>query len=384
MIAPEPVLEERGTPFSVFYRCRALSDLGYQIDLVTYPIGRDFEIKNLRILRAPKIPFINKVKIGPSLVKIPLDFMLFLKALLCLIKNSYDFIHVHEEAGIFGSIFSRIFKVPYLYDMHSSLPQQLENFEFTNSRILHALMSWLEKAMVKNAKAVIVICPDLGDAVKNIDSKKKYFLIENMPIAFDISVDEEKAKAIRSSLAKENEKILLYTGTFESYQGMDLLVESIPLVVLREPKVRYVFIGGKEHQINTIKTIASGLGVDKYVDFLGKLAPEEMPAYMQAADILLSPRSKGTNTPLKIYSYLHAGKPILATNKKTHTQVLNSDVALLVEPNKEAFAQGTIGLLEDDELSRRIAKGAKGLAMSKYSYSKFLDKTREVYSFMGT
>ena len=56
--------------------------------------------------------------------------------------------------------------------------------------------------------------------------------------------------------------------------------------------------------------------------------------------LISSPRlaSAGTNTPLKIYSYLRAGKPIVATDLLTHTQVLDREVAILVRPEPGAFA----------------------------------------------
>ena len=55
--------------------------------------------------------------------------------------------------------------------------------------------------------------------------------------------------------------------------------------------------------------------------------------------MLTSPRSKGTNTPLKIYQYLRSGKPIVATRLLTHTQVLDDDTAMLTAPDPQAFAR---------------------------------------------
>src|SRR5207249_6422036 len=78
MIAPEPFFEPRGTPFSEFHRIRALTDLGHQVDLVTYPFGQDVAIPGLRMFRSPRPPLIRHVKIGPSLAKIPLDLALAL------------------------------------------------------------------------------------------------------------------------------------------------------------------------------------------------------------------------------------------------------------------------------------------------------------------
>ena len=41
MLAPEPFFEPRGTPFSEYHRIKVLGELGYKVDLVTYPFGRD-------------------------------------------------------------------------------------------------------------------------------------------------------------------------------------------------------------------------------------------------------------------------------------------------------------------------------------------------------
>ena len=130
MIAPEPFFEPRGTPFSEYFRIKALCHLGHEVDLITYPIGKDKDIKGLRIFRGLRPPFVKSVKTGPSAAKLFLDFFLFFKAWGRLCRGKYDVIHTHEEANIMGAFFSKISRVPHLYDMHSSLPQQLENFHF--------------------------------------------------------------------------------------------------------------------------------------------------------------------------------------------------------------------------------------------------------------
>ena len=81
MIAPEPFFEPRGTPFSEFHRIRALTALGHQIDLVTYPFGQSVSMPGLRVFRSLRPPFVRHVKIGPSLAKIPLDALLTLSAI---------------------------------------------------------------------------------------------------------------------------------------------------------------------------------------------------------------------------------------------------------------------------------------------------------------
>ena len=80
--------------------------------------------------------------------------------------------------------------------------------------------------------------------------------------------------------------------------------------------------GGKPDQVARARAQARAAGIDDVTIFAGERPASEIPAYLLAADVLVSPRSRGTNTPLKIYQYLRSGKPIVATRLLTHTQVL--------------------------------------------------------------
>ena len=84
--------------------------------------------------------------------------------------------------------------------------------------------------------------------------------------------------------------------------------------------------------------------------------------------MLVSPRSTGTNTPLKIYQYLRSGRVIVATRLLTHTQVLSDDVAILTDPTPEAFAQGVLRAVNDPALSSRLGAAARHLADTRYTY----------------
>src|SRR5437764_12418002 len=112
MIAPEPFFEPRGTPFSEFHRIRALTALGHEIDLVTYPFGRDVSMPRLRIFRCLRLPFVRDVGIGPSLTKVPLDAMLTLAVLRRALTGRYDAIHSHEEGAAIGVVLAMRLRIP--------------------------------------------------------------------------------------------------------------------------------------------------------------------------------------------------------------------------------------------------------------------------------
>lgn len=378
MIAPEPFFEPRGTPFSEFHRIRALTALGHQVDLVTYPFGQPVTMAGLRVFRSWRPPFVHRVGIGPSLAKIPLDALLTLTAIRRAFSGRYDAIHSHEEGGVIGAALAAILRVPHLYDMHSSLPQQLTNFAFTRSRLVHRVFLAIERFMIRRSRVVVVICPSLQDVVREVEPSAPVILIENAPGSSEAEATPDQAAAVRTSLGLDaTTPLVLYTGTFEAYQGLDLLFEAMAIVAKEWPQARLVLAGGKPDQIDRARASIRALGLDSAVIFAGERPAAEMPAFLLACDVLVSPRSRGTNTPLKIYQYLRSGKPIVATNLLTHTQVLSNDTAILTAPTPQAFAGGIAAALTDRDRAETIGRAARRLADTKYSYEAYLDKTRQ-------
>jgi glycosyltransferase involved in cell wall biosynthesis len=384
MIAPEPFFEPRGTPFSEFHRIRALTELGHQVDLVTYPFGQDVAIAGLRVFRSRRPPFMRGVKIGPSLGKLPLDAFLALTVMRRALSLRYDVIHSHEEGGLIGVVLAALLRVPHLYDMHSSLPQQLSNFAFSGSRLIRGLFLAAERLMIRGSRVVIVICPALLETVRAIDPQARVVLIENAPGSAEGESTVAQAEAVRAAHGLQlPTPVVLYTGTFEAYQGLDLLFAAMAMVHRQRPDARLLLAGGKPDQVRHAQTQANRAGLQGVAIFAGERPASEMPAYLAAADVLVSPRSRGTNTPLKIYQYLRSGKAIVATRLLTHTQVLSDDTAILTEPSPEAFARGIRAALDDPRHAAQIGQQARTLAETKYSYDAYLAKTRQACDALG-
>lgn len=382
MLAPQPFFQPRGTPFSVLHRLTALSRLGYSIDLVTYPIGEDVEIENVRIIRAARVPFVKNVAIGPSKTKLLLDWVLYRRAVQMLRQGDYNLLHTHEEAGFMGIHLSRKFNLLHLYDMHSSLPQQLNNFKYSKSRPLLRVFEWLERKTIESADAVITICPELWQYVDGRYPGKFNKLIENVADNSIVFGERQSQNGVITDLRLNGEKLVLYAGTFEPYQGLDLLLHAAKTVIAERPEVKFVLVGGKPQQVEQYKSLAAELQIAEHCLFTGQRPPEEVPEFVKAVDILVSPRVEGTNTPLKIYSYLRSGIPIVATKHVTHTQVLNPDVAVLTEVKADDFADGILKVVQDQEYAQSLAARAKALAEREYSYEVYLKKTAEVYAYL--
>jgi glycosyltransferase involved in cell wall biosynthesis len=171
-------------------------------------------------------------------------------------------------------------------------------------------------------------------------------------------------------------------GNLERYQGIDLLLDCLATPAAKD--ARLVVIGGQPSHVAQYRQRAQALGVGERVTFLGPRPVSLLPRYLAQADVLVSPRILGQNTPMKIYSYMQAGKAILATDIRSHTQALDSTCAELVAPCAEALGQGLQRLIEDSQLRRRLGDSARAKVESQFSLSTFQHRLRHGYSKLLT
>lgn len=378
MIASLPFFTARGTPISIRSRLEALSNLGHEVDVITYHVGDDIEIPGINILRITNLSFIKEVPVGPSLKKIFLDVFVFFKALRILINRRYDLIHTHEEASYFGALFSKIFKIRHLYDFHSSLPQAMKNFGYDHRYLIYPL-ELLERWVINSSHGVITFSTDLDAYVRNLNDKIPRVLIENFQDYDFNSIDKERLASFKLSHSELNGKnIVLYAGTFELYQGLELLIASAELVIKNTENTIFVLAGGRQSQIDVLRESAEKRGIASHFHFPGNLPIQELAFYMNIANVFVSTRTIGNNPPLKIYDYLRAGKPIVATNINAHTQILNKDIAVLVDPSPEFIAKGIVSVIDNPSYAKILGQRSREFFENNYSTQQKIERTRQI------
>lgn len=378
MIAPQPFFRSRGTPFSVLHRIRALLLAGHAVDLVTYPFGEPVPLEGLNIIRAAKPPFIRDVPIGPSFAKIVLDLPLYFAARRQLRTKKYDLIHSHEEAAFFSVGLAEKYKIKHIYDMHSSLPQQLNNFGRFNFAPLRKLFERLERYVLETCDGVITICTDLARTVDEHRIQVPHSMIENTADDSNVFPSRDVDVVARHSL--QGKRVVLYTGTFEAYQGLDLLLDAFKDVAARLPDAHLLMVGGRPEQVEALRQQVKASGIENAVSFAGTVPSSEIPSYLKAASVIASPRSSGTNTPLKLYGYMRSGVPLVATDKYTHTQTLDRQIAHLVPATPAGMAEGILRLLNDREYAMQLAQEATKKADRMYSDRVYLSRVNDFYS----
>lgn len=381
LLAPHPFYQERGTPIAVDLLLWRLADRGDTVDVVTFHEGEGRSYQGITIYRTPRFSWIKNVPPGFSWRKVVCDIFLFITALKLAARNKYQIVHAVEESVFCAMLIRFLFRTPYIFDMDSSMPMQMVE-KIPALAVAAPVLRFFETQAIRRSLAVVAVCEALAEIARARGARQVFVLrdISLLPSGYASSpaAVEEKGKQ-RLNVEKP---CLMYIGNLELYQGIDLLLESFAIVLKSMPQAFLAIIGGNERKIAQYKRQSTVLGVASRVHFFGPRPLACMADMFTQADILVSPRIKGTNTPMKIYSYLRSGKPVLATDLSTHTQILDRSIAMLADPKPEKFAAAMLSLLENPLLGRQLAERAAVLAEEKYSLKAYTDTTAEIYGWV--
>ena len=194
--------------------------------------------------------------------------------------------------GVLGVWLGRRLGIPHLYDMHSSLPQQLGNFRFSRSKALRWGFEQAEGYMVRGSQVVITICQELQDTVHEMGVGDRAVLIENV-MGGDVDPTPGPGRdALRAAWGlTPTQPVVLYTGTFEQYQGLDLLLEASVRLKALVPDVAVLVVGGARSRSASWPHEPRAPGAP--LVFTGQRPPSDVPHFVDACDVLVSPRISG-------------------------------------------------------------------------------------------
>jgi glycosyltransferase involved in cell wall biosynthesis len=375
-LAPQPFFEVRGTPLAVLHMTRALASLGHDVDLLTFPQGQEAPVEGVRHLRSPRLP-VGRVKAGPSFAKMALDVPFVLEAAWRLRSGRYDVVHAVEEAAHLIAPFARWFEVPLVMDVDSSIPDQLRYSGFATRGPILWLAEALERHALRHAAAAVTVCASLTDGVRERAPSLPVFQVEDPPLVEPgVAADPAAVDTLRRELTLGHWPVVLYSGNFEPYQGVELLLDALA----RLPHVQVLLMGGGPADVARMKAEARARGVGERCVFSGRRPPSELPAFFALADVVASPRAKGENTPFKIFTYLASGRPLVATRIATHTQLLDGTTAFLVEPTAEGLASGIRDVLDHPEEAAARARAGRELVEREYSVTRYREKIARAYA----
>jgi glycosyltransferase involved in cell wall biosynthesis len=377
VVAPQPFFTDRGTPIATRHLLKALCQLGYRPDVLTYPQGGSPEIPGVRVFRVPNVARLRHVPIGFSWRKTWLDLFLFAALSRRLGEDEYVCVSAVEESAFLAALVAPRFGVPVIYDMQCSLAEQMSRLWPLRNPLAARALEGAERWLVNRVRLTMTSA-GLAERVRHVSPEarvREWRYPGSMETVAAADVDRLRAEL---GLAGK-ERVVLYAGNFAPYQGVPDLIEAMPAVLAWAPDVTLVLVGadgGADER--EVRRLSSRLPRGA-VRILERKPHSEIPALLALADVLVSPRLYGNNLPLKVIEYLASGRPIVATSIAAHRTVLNGERAELVDVGPEALAMGIVAVLEDSVRRHELGRRAREFARSHLDWLGYVHGVGEVF-----
>jgi glycosyltransferase involved in cell wall biosynthesis len=182
--------------------------------------------------------------------------------------------------------------------------------------------------------------------------------------------------------------VLLYIGTLADWQGLDVVIRALPRILEKGPVQLRVIGRGRSRQRKLLAKQIRKLGVEEHVSIQPAVPHHEVPALIAEADICLAPLGLNDRNvtqgacPIKVLEYMASSRPLVASNMPIVRELVREDVdALLFSPNDpEDLARQVLVLLNDYDLSKRLADSATERALTKFTWHEAQKKLIKVYA----
>jgi glycosyltransferase involved in cell wall biosynthesis len=228
-------------------------------------------------------------------------------------------------------------------------------------------------SLAKHASRIIVTSEEIGTMF--VEAGTSAEKIARFPNGVDLGIFDTpitRAEARKSLGLDPDAFIALYTGNFTTY-GEDKGVADSIRALAHAPDVTFLAVGGSDADRARYTRLAEECGVAKRVRLVGNVKQAELAVYQKAADALLMPypdrpHYRHNMSPMKMFEYMAADRPIVASDLPTIREVLDDDTAYIVPPGDPAgVAQALKEIRQDSEESARRA-GAARTAGKSYSW----------------
>ena len=359
----------------------ALKALNYSVDLLTVPSGQSLQATGATTLCVPRLPFCKRLPQGPSVRRFALDSLILFKAVFLAGRTPYTLIHGIDDCGVIAWLAARLTKTPCVFERHTALRHERIKGP---RRFWLGIYRFLESRALKKADAVIGSDVSVVNLLTRFGRRSRACVIPDIPAV----TEEATLPALNLAQARfrtsTEQKLVTCVGSFTRFQGLDLFFNAMPRVLAAHPQVRFVVVGGDEHEIQRMRKALSKAHIEGSVSFPGRIQPGELAALLAISDVLVSPRRAGTTAPIKVLDYLHSGTPVVAADTPANRAVLSPDNALITRPTPEALADGILKLCMSPSLGAELSlRGQDTLRQENRTPEAFRNALRRCYDYVA-
>jgi len=309
-------------------------------------------------------------------IAIPMNFLWTLWIFQLGKRKKLGLLIVRDIRLVFPAILAaKLLRIPIVWDMAENhvaateiLPKEkLWHYVIRNRK----LISMIEKICVSLADYIWVVVQENKERLLRLGSSdEKIAVVSNTPIW--ASLNNEETNPLRG-YKHDGKFLMLYVGKVTKGRGLELVVESMPYVVKEDDQIELLIVGDGPEKSN-LENLARRLTVESFVKFTGWIESGDIPAIIKQGDVGLIPHWLNelthTTIPNKLFDYMMAGVPVLATDMKPIRKIIQETNCGLIIPNTpQAVADLILKLKKSPTLRHQMGQNGLWATATKYNWS---------------
>jgi glycosyltransferase involved in cell wall biosynthesis len=381
VLAPTPFFADRGCHVRIYEEVRLLRDLGWNVEVVTYHLGRDMPGVSTR--RTPSVPWYRKLGPGPSYHKLYLDVFLFFRCFPVIRRTRPQVIHAHLHEGAFLGVFlGMLFGIPCVADLQGSLTKELADYKFAgHNRWIYRLLESIERWVNRRAAHLIVSSDAMVDDLERrfgIPAERVTLVKDGVGQGFFEEPDADDVAAFRRAWGiAEGTRVIAFLGVLTRLQGIEILMDTIPEVLAAHPDVTFLVVGFPDHETFARRLERAGLG--GRVVFTGRMPYLEIARALAVAELALSPKISETEGNGKLFNYMAAGLPTIAFENPVNREILGDEGIYVEERTPEALAAAIGAALGRPDETAARGRRLKERARARSAWALERERMETVY-----
>jgi glycosyltransferase involved in cell wall biosynthesis len=279
----------------------------------------------------------------------------------------------HTAFNVSGAILARAQRLPLVLEFNSS---EVWKGRYWGGLRLERHAQLVERINLRAADRVVVVSRVLRDELIAKGVPTQRIVLNPNGVDAGIFRPDAGGQRIRRQLGDTSDVVIGFSGTFGAWHGIPTLARALTLVLEARPNARWLLLGDGPLR-PLIDQALNGNSLQKQrVAQVGLRPHAEMPGYLAACDVLVSPHGKQADggeffgSPTKLYEYMATGRAIVASHLGQIAEVLtDGESALLVPPDDpEALARAIVRLIDDTSLRVRLGSAARAAAEARHTW----------------
>lgn len=327
-----------------------------------------------------KVPLLNQMDVVLSLNR-RLDHV--------IAAEKPDILHAHSPSlnGIAALMAGKRHGIPVVYECRAFWEDAaVDHGTSSEGGIRYRLTRALESYVFRRADAVTTICEGLKNDIISRDVQENK--VKVIPNAVDIerfSIETTRDNNLIAELGLVDKTVLGFIGSFYAYEGLGLLIRSLPLILSEVPNAKVLLVGGGPQQ-QELSDLVAQMGLGDSVVFTGRVSHEVVKNYYHLVDIFVYPRLSmrltDLVTPLKPLEAMAQGKLVLASDVGGHKELIQDGYNghLFKAGEENSLAQAVVDLEKQKDSWEALKANGRSFVEQERNWYASVSRYNEVYS----